>query len=229
MSELHDFDPSATRQPDQTNYPGAAVDVQYDRRRCIHAAECGRGLHEVFDAERDCWIDPDAASVEAVVAVVERCPTGALTYIRKDGGPEESIPTRNEAIVSPAGPVYLRGRVRVGDGDAPIQTRVALCRCGASKIKPYCDGSHRKADFRDAGPVAEDPASEEEPGAGELVVSAFPDGPVRVKGPLTLRAASGRVASRGDQIFLCRCGQSGKRPFCDGTHKRVGFKSEPSG
>ncbi len=218
-----DFDPDAAQQPDRANYPGAAIDVRYDRRLCIHAAECGRGASEVFDAKKDRWIDPDQATVEQVIAVVERCPTGALTYVRKDGGERGAPPGANTVTISPDGPVYLSGRVDMGDGEH--QARVALCRCGQSKNKPYCDRAHAKAGFHDSGPVAGDPETVELED-GPLQVTAFPNGPVRVKGPMTLYSGSGRIAYRGDQIFLCRCGQSSNRPFCDGNHKTAGFTSD---
>ena len=222
MSDFVEFDPTDERQADRTVYPGTHLDVRYDRRRCMHAAECGRGAVAVFDAKSNPWIRPDEAEVEALVAVIERCPSGALTYVRKDGGERVGSAEGNEVCVMPGGPVFLRGRVDLGDGT--VEARVALCRCGASKNKPYCDGAHTKAGFHDAGPVAGDPEPVQLED-GVLVITAFPDGPVRVKGPMTLRSGSGRVAYRGEQVFLCRCGASKNKPFCDGTHKAAGFTS----
>ena len=86
------FDPNLRVQPDLTLYPGTEVDVLYDRKRCIHAAECGRGLKAVFDGQKTPWIDPDQASAEEVIKVVNRCPTGALAI--KNGGPQQ-IPSQN--------------------------------------------------------------------------------------------------------------------------------------
>ena len=139
-------------------------------------------------------------------------------------------PPQNEITVSPDGPLFVRGRIFVQDSedgaDAP-QTQVALCRCGASRNKPYCDGSHSKVRFVDAGGVASEPSAERSgvTAAGDLTIVAFPDGPLKITGPALLRAASGRVAANGERLFLCRCGNSKNRPYCDGAHKALGFRS----
>jgi hypothetical protein len=80
-----------------------------------------------------------------------RCPTGALTFERLDGGPQE--PSSAEVRVSPRpnGPLFLRGDVKITDASGEVArgaTRVALCRCGGSANKPYCDGTHRSNGFR---------------------------------------------------------------------------------
>lgn len=124
--------------------------VRFDSRRCIHAAECVHGLPTVFDAERRPWIVADAAPADAVVDVIERCPSGALTYQRTDGGHAE-VPTDDPRIVEVEnGPLYVTGSIRVEAPDGtPVDTgqRTALCRCGASRNKPFCDNSHRAAGF----------------------------------------------------------------------------------
>ncbi|MBK6395169.1 MAG: CDGSH iron-sulfur domain-containing protein [Betaproteobacteria bacterium] len=99
--------------------------------------------------------------------------------------------------------------------------QAALCRCGASRNKPFCDGSHTKAGFVDPGllPASAAPASD---AAGRVRVTPLPDGPLKCEGPLTLAATDGRT-STADPTFLCRCGHSGNKPYCDGTHKRIGF------
>lgn len=206
-------------------YTGADVAIRYDRTRCIHAAECGRSHGDVFTPGAKPWANPDAAPADEVVAVVARCPTGALTTRRLDGGAEEAAADRNTVTVSARGPLYLRGRIRVRHADGredPLQARVALCRCGASKIKPYCDGSHTEAGFTDAGPVASDP-EDVALDAGELVVTVPPRGPLLLSGPFTLRSGAGRDAFKGTKAALCRCGGSANRPLCDGTHSKIGF------
>jgi len=227
LDDFVPFDPSARRQADKTRYPGAHVDVLYDRRRCMHAAECGRAAAGVFNARRSPWISPDAAAADAVTAVIHRCPTGALQAVRDDAIVPPPLPETNEVVVSPEGPLYLSGRILVEDEDGgsdDMQHRVALCRCGASRNKPYCDSSHGKIRFRDAGGVASDAAAaQREP--GDVKVKAIPDGPLMVSGPMTLRAASGRIAATKSRLFLCRCGNSKNKPYCDGAHKTVGFRS----
>ncbi len=221
------FDPNAARQPDKTRYPGKEVHVSYERSRCMHAAECGRASKAVFNAKRDPWIEPDEMAAADLVRVVERCPTGALRALRPDGSPiEETPPPSNEISICADGPIYVRGRVRVEiDGEAgPEETRIALCRCGASKNKPYCDGTHTSIRFHDAGGVNSDAGDPPEGGA-PLTITLAKNGPLLVNGPLTIRAASGRRAKCGDSAALCRCGHSANKPFCDGTHKRVGWKA----
>ena len=61
-------------------YEGRDITVEYDAARCIHVAECVKGLPAVFDPNRRPWVDPDAATADEIAAVVRRCPTGALHY-----------------------------------------------------------------------------------------------------------------------------------------------------
>ncbi len=210
-------------------YEGEKLVVTYDRRRCIHAAECGRGNNKVFDVSKDPWIDPDLDDMENIIKVIQRCPSGALIYKRKDGGSEESEPEGNSVAVNPDGPLYARGRIEIlrSDGtEIGKEYRVALCRCGRSKDKPFCDHSHLQAKFSDAGPVNADPDPGVELGEGALKITALKDGPLQLQGPMTIYAGSGRMAMRTDEVFLCRCGASNNKPFCDGTHSKVGFRGD---
>ena len=138
-------------------YPGDAVDVSWDGRLCIHVGECGRSEGELFVGGRNPWCDPNlAGSADRVAEVCQRCPTGALTYVRKDGGAAEVAPGRNQVVVANDGPLYFTGALDI-DGAAADQVgvkfRAALCRCGASKNKPFCDNSHRDVGFEDHGAV----------------------------------------------------------------------------
>jgi CDGSH-type Zn-finger protein/uncharacterized Fe-S cluster protein YjdI len=209
-----------------TNFPGEQVDVRWDGRLCIHVGECGRAEGELFVGGRQPWCDPDVAgSVEQVVNVCERCPTGALTYLRKDGGGTELAPGRNQVVVANDGPLYFTGDLAI-DGAAEdmsgVRFRAALCRCGASKSKPFCDNAHREVRFADQGAVGAsgEPAIAE---GGKLEVKRAPNGPLLVHGSFTIVTGSGRVAWRGTRAALCRCGASNNKPFCDGAHKSAGF------
>lgn len=207
------------------SFEGQAVTVNFDRKLCIHAAECGRSTGELFKSKRDPWCAPDEVEAAAVAEVIERCPTGALTYTRNDGGAAEATPTSNTAHIAPNGPVYLRGDLRfITDGGEVKMTRAALCRCGASKNKPFCDNSHYAVKFNDAGPVGETGNPIDAPG-GPLVITAFANGPVQLEGNLTVSSGSGRAAYTNTKTFLCRCGESKNRPFCDGTHNSIGFEA----
>jgi CDGSH-type Zn-finger protein/uncharacterized Fe-S cluster protein YjdI len=210
-------------------YPGASVDVFWDGRLCIHVGECGRAEGDLFVGGRDPWCDPSqAASAQEVTEVCERCPTGALTYIRKDGGAAELAPGRNRVVVANDGPLYLTGDLSIdgaAEGMTGVRFRAALCRCGASKNKPFCDNSHREVDFYDQGAVGTtgEPSIAE---GGKLEVKRAPNGPLLVNGSFTIVTGAGRVAWRGTRAALCRCGASKNKPFCDGTHKAIGFKAD---
>ena len=209
-------------------YEADGVTVRYSVRRCIHAEECVHGLPAVFDASRRPWIDPAQAPPDAIAEVVWRCPTGALHAVRKDGGAEEPIPPTNTIRVAPDGPLYVHGDVEIAADDGTVllhDTRVALCRCGASKNKPFCDNSHRAAAFEDAGRLRDVKVKPAADGAsGALRVTLSTNGPLLLEGPLTLRAAAGEAAE-GGRTALCRCGQSANKPFCDGSHTRAGFEA----
>jgi uncharacterized Fe-S cluster protein YjdI len=118
-------------------YDGQNIEVTYDTARCLHAAECVRGMPAVFDTAKRPWIAPDAADAEALAAVIRRCPTGALHYTLRDGEPERpSVPTRIR--LPEGGPLLLEGDLEL---DGKRETRAAICRCGQSANQPYCDRS----------------------------------------------------------------------------------------
>ncbi len=210
-------------------YAGQQIEVTYDAKRCIHAAECVRGLPQVFDTAVTPWVKPDNAGADRVAEVILRCPTGALHFRRRDGGAEETTPATNSVRIEPNGPLYLRGEIRIEDekGKTIIEeTRVALCRCGATKRSPLCDGSHREVGFRDAGVVAEQARSDaaEMTPSGHVAIVPSTDGPLLVTGVVEVAGGDSSTAIKKDPTF-CRCGASGSKPFCDGSHHRVHFKS----
>lgn len=133
--------------PAVRSYDGDGITVEYDVHRCLHAAECVRGLPAVFDTGRRPWIRPEDAPADAVADVIQRCPSGALKYHRTDGGPQEEpeVPTR--AALHPDGVLHLRGDLEVATPAGPREeTRVMLCGCGRTGNTPYCDHSGRCAD-----------------------------------------------------------------------------------
>jgi CDGSH-type Zn-finger protein/uncharacterized Fe-S cluster protein YjdI len=209
-------------------FAGEQIDVTWVGDLCIHVGECGRAKGELFIGGRKPWCQPDVTSSEEVIDVVERCPTGALTYQRKDDGEAESAAPENTAVVAVNGPLFLRGKLQIANapGDAPgLAFRAALCRCGQSKNKPFCDNSHLAAKFEDYGAVGDRGKPLDEVG-GALQVTAAKDGPLLLKGKLTLVNGSGQRAWQGEQVALCRCGASENKPFCDGKHKEIGFSSD---
>ncbi len=129
--------------------------VYWEPEICNHTGNCFRGLPEVFQPQNRPWVLVDAASADKIAEVVMTCPTGALHFERFDGGPQEPQSDETTIDARPNGPLHVRGRVRiVGSGGRLIRgdTRVALCRCGASANKPFCDGSHRRIGFRTTNP-----------------------------------------------------------------------------
>jgi len=208
-------------------YPGDEIDVTWDGRLCIHIAECGKAEGELFITGRNPWCLPDTSSIEEVIEVCERCPSGALTYNVKSGN-TELTPDENIVFVSYNGPLFISGDLELEgltDDMPEIQHRVALCRCGLSSNKPFCDNSHIEAGFTDFGAVGETGAGTVAKG-GKLNIRLRQDGPFKITGNMRIVASSGRVAWQGDETALCRCGASKKKPFCDGTHLKTGFSSK---
>ena len=133
----------------------------------------------------------------------------------------------NVVQVPPAGPLCLTGRIKVEvDGEIVADTDdVALCRCGHSQDKPFCDGSHRRVGFDDPGEIqgGQLVQGRNAPALGEtVVIVCAKDGPLLVRGPLTVVASDGGT-SQGTKGALCRCGASSTKPFCDGSHREAGF------
>ncbi|MGV3709298.1 MAG: (4Fe-4S)-binding protein [Gemmatimonas sp.] len=132
-------------------YEHEGLRVTFDARRCIHAAECIRSLPQVFDSQARPWIRPEAAPREDVIAAVQKCPTGAL-HAAVDGDEVHLAPGDVSIRVRRNGPLFVRGSIHVTgiDGEEILtDERCALCRCGQSKRKPFCDGSHQESGFRD--------------------------------------------------------------------------------
>jgi uncharacterized Fe-S cluster protein YjdI/CDGSH-type Zn-finger protein len=135
------------------HYAAEDIEISYDPRRCIHAAECVSGLPAVFDATRRPWIAPAAAPADEIARVIANCPSGALHFKRRDGPPEIQLEPIT-IVPTPGGPLYVRGfvQLRSADGRSVVEdVRMALCRCGQSHNKPFCDNSHVNSGFDDPG------------------------------------------------------------------------------
>jgi CDGSH-type Zn-finger protein/uncharacterized Fe-S cluster protein YjdI len=204
---------------------GKALTIKFNGKRCIHSRFCVLWQPHVYKANVvGAWIDPDADSAEASVAVAHNCPSGAIQYERHDGGPAESAPRVNLINLRENGPLAVRADILVKG--ASIGTRATLCRCGASKNKPFCDGSHVAAGFQASG----EPKTIEAPVLGvrngPLEITPQPNGPLRVRGNLEICSGTGRTVKRTQGEMLCRCGHSQNKPFCDGSHAKVGFQAD---
>ena len=212
------------------HYEGRDIAVTYELKRCVHAAECIARAPEAFDSTAMPWIQPDGEPADEVAQAVARCPTGALHFTRKDGGDAEVADTVNSISPARNGPLYMRGSLRLvaEDGSEILRdTRVALCRCGASRNKPFCDNSHNAARFKASGGVDENWMARDAQAAQEatLTIRLMNDGPLEARGPMEIIDEAGASVCTGSSAELCRCGQSNAKPFCDSTHQLVEFKS----
>lgn len=210
-------------------YTGENIDVSYEVERCIHVAECVRRLQAVFDTTRRPWVLPDAAAPDAVAATVRACPSGALHYARKDSGPAEAADTENTIRLIRNGPLHVRGDFTIVNGTGELvanDTRAALCRCGGSANKPFCDNTHKAIDFVASDTVAE-PQSIIQPLPGnKLCIETTTNGPLHITGSFTVLNYKGEAVYQGIDEWFCRCGGSANKPFCDGTHEKIGFIAE---
>lgn len=208
-------------------YDGEQLVVHYDAQRCQHARACVSGSSAAFDPDRRPWVDPDALPPRLVARIIERCPTGALWYTGRRGGPVEKPPPYTRVRLVADGPLYLHGPLTLDPAHRRgPDTRVALCRCGASKNKPLCDGSHTGVGFRDPGLLDGESIHPPEPGACKVV--AIPNGPLMLRGWVEIRGvgAEGDQRRVHDQVALCRCGASKNKPYCDGSHNKIDFRTE---
>ena len=209
-------------------YRGERITVRFDGGKCIHSRNCVLGNPAVFvpNAEGP-WIKPDNASSEAVAAIARSCPSGAITFERRDGGDGESPPPVNVVRVWENGPLAFHADLAIAGQEHRF--RATLCRCGASNSKPFCDGSHKTVAFAATGEPATQESSALAVCNGPLAVKPLVNGPLMVKGALEIVSGTGRTVTRGTEAFFCRCGASSKKPFCDGTHKRIGFTAKGGG
>lgn len=202
-----------------------AVTIKYDKKLCIHARFCMLWQPQVYLANVEGpWIDPAADSVEAVVAVAHNCPSGAIRYERHDGKPNEQAPPVNVIYLRENGPLAVRAEV-VLDGNL-FGYRATLCRCGASKNKPFCDNSHTEIGFIASGEPATVDKTPLAVRNGPIEITLKRNGPLRVRGNLEICCGTGRIIKRTTADALCRCGHSQNKPFCDGSHAKAGFVAD---
>jgi CDGSH-type Zn-finger protein/uncharacterized Fe-S cluster protein YjdI len=212
------------------HYRGEKIEVSWNAKRCIHVEECLHRLGMVFDLGRRPWVLPDAASADQVADTILHCPSGALHFLRKDGGAPEAPDAFNTVSPQINGPLYVRGDIVIETpgGDVVLKdTRMTLCRCGASKNKPFCDKSHEDVGFQHDGMLGKSEVRTDErlPRVGSLKIIPSENGPLVLRGPFEVRGCD-QTSYGGNTVRLCRCGRSGNKPFCDDTHARIGFQSK---
>jgi CDGSH-type Zn-finger protein/uncharacterized Fe-S cluster protein YjdI len=203
---------------------GTGATIRFEAKRCIHARHCVLDRPDVFVPNVvGEWIHPDAATPEEVAEIAHNCPSGAITYIRRDGGPQETAPKVNLVNVRENGPLAFHGELSIeGHGTA---LRATLCRCGQSANKPYCDGAHAREGFGATGEPATRPSEVLATRNGPVKITPREDGPLAITGSLEVVSGTGRTIDRLVRVALCRCGNSQNKPFCDGTHAKIGFRA----
>lgn len=145
-------DKSDDRVPDRVdNHTGKEITIHDNRGVCAHVHFCTDNSPAVFDVTKKPWIDPDAADPEETARTIRMCPSGALSYTR-DGVTYQDQNRKPAVTIFPSGPLCIVGGIALNDptGATPeSKEHYTLCRCGASRNKPFCDGKHWRTKFRD--------------------------------------------------------------------------------
>jgi CDGSH-type Zn-finger protein/uncharacterized Fe-S cluster protein YjdI len=208
----------------ERTYETDGIRVFWDSTRCIHTARCLNALPQVFDARRRPWVEVEGADADAVAAAVETCPTGALRYERTDGAPQEQPMRPAVAIPIDNGPLLVMGDLRLEGPDGDLiaeETRLTLCRCGQTRNQPFCDNTHIAAGFHSRSytpkPGLDPPAPGSE--SGKTTITASRDGSLHFEGRVEVLSPDGDTLADTGDVWMCRCGRSGSKPFCDGSHR----------
>ena len=133
-------------------YMNGDLVVVWKPKSCIHSGICVKTLPEVYKPDEKPWISPENASIDALKAQIDKCPSGALSYYTKGGTQESQTAAVTKIEVASGGPLLVSGEIEIKGTDGEVVRKkrtTAFCRCGATKNKPYCDGSHKLVDFTD--------------------------------------------------------------------------------
>jgi CDGSH-type Zn-finger protein len=140
------------RQPDRVDdYKGEKITIHDNRGVCSHAGHCTDNLPKVWMMNKEPWINPDGEEPEKIEEVIKMCPSGALSYT-KGGALHKDWDRHPEIRISRDGPYRVVGSPSFKDheGSKPeSKEHYTLCRCGGSKNKPFCDGTHWYIKFKD--------------------------------------------------------------------------------
>ncbi len=134
-------------------YSNGEVKVIWKPDVCIHSENCFKGLPDVFNPNNRPWINAEGAQTQTIVDQIKKCPSGALSFEMEGASSEEADPIKETqmAEVIENGPLRVHGTIEVKFPNGEVHTKhkvTAFCRCGASSNKPFCDGTHKKTDFR---------------------------------------------------------------------------------
>lgn len=133
-------------------YSNGEVTIVWKSNLCIHSTNCINGLPGVFDMNKRPWINAEGATTNQIIDQVKKCPSGALSFYlnnNKEKGETEMSNVRITLLEN--GPILLKGKVEVKNSKGeivPTEETTALCRCGGSKNKPFCDGTHNTNGFK---------------------------------------------------------------------------------
>lgn len=130
---------------------GVPVTISYTPVLCTHAARCQARAASVFDPKKKPWIQPQNGTLEGILDVIAACPSGALRVSVGDQ-PAQHLTTGDVAIeVEKDGPYHVTNVPLEAEfnGKGASRAKYSLCRCGLSKNKPFCDGSHYDAKWSD--------------------------------------------------------------------------------
>jgi CDGSH-type Zn-finger protein len=123
-------------------YRGEGITVHFDLSICAHVGICVRVLPKVFDIKKRPWIDPAKADKDALIALIRKCPSGALSYT-VDGVRVDSFDSHESVEIVRNGPINVYGAITLEDDRKPkTKDHYSLCRCGKSGNRPFCDGAH---------------------------------------------------------------------------------------
>ncbi|PRC94586.1 CDGSH iron-sulfur domain-containing protein [Solimicrobium silvestre] len=211
---------------------GREATIQFDAQRCVHSRNCVLSHPDVFVPNiQGEWIHPDAQPLEELIRLAQNCPSGAIRVMRN--AQEETTsevhlvevaPLVNTVRVRENGPLALEAEFQI-EGESQETPRATLCRCGLSKNKPYCDGAHQVAGFFATGEPVIVPYQGLAARNGLINIEPLPDGPLHIVGNLEIVSGTGRTCNTTIETYLCRCGHSANKPYCDGAHITAGFKT----
>ena len=154
------------------------------------------------------------------------CPSGAIRVSYNDGSESsDKPPVVNTVRVRENGPLAIESELLLR-GEKQSTPRTTLCRCGQSKNKPYCDGAHVAAGFAATGEPEAKPAEALVMRNGPVDVVPLKNGSLKITGNLEIVSGTGHTINKVTQTFLCRCGQSKNKPYCDSSHKAAGFVAD---
>lgn len=136
-------------------YSNGEVTIVWKPTICIHSTLCWKGLKEVFNPAERPWIKPEGSATEKIIEQVRKCPSGALSYFmnHEADSSKEIVAEAAEMIaieISPNGPILIKSECTIVHSDGRTEIKkggTALCRCGHSSNKPFCDNSHKRNGF----------------------------------------------------------------------------------